>query len=603
MKLRKVRIRGFQSFADTGEVEFDNEINLIVGQNNSGKSAILRSLLPNLVDDRHRTSDRWNVNELRQPETTFTIEVSGAEIRQWVLSSGSAQAFPVSPEQYQNCQRAISGLFNGPNIEVIVTRSPDHTFSSQYPSHQLFRPTSPQQRWYAIVTPSNGNLEIRPHSGASIDSLPTLLYQAWKENIYFLTAERMAIGQAPIDNVERLTPNANNLPSVLHTLSTERGSVFKKLVSHMREIFSTVGNIIIRVPRNSKGTFEVLIWPTQSMDQVDLSFALNNSGTGIAQALALLTAIMTSNGSIILIDEINSFLHPAAVKTLLKIIKTEYNYHQYIITTHAPDVISFSNPRTIHLVKRTGYESSIQNLDIASVESFRMVVENLGVSMADVFAAEQIIWVEGQTEELCFPYLYREMHGTLPAGTIFSSVIATGDFVSKRRDRNLIYEIYTRLSSITGTINVTVRFSFDSEKLSGEEKQGMVAESRGTVHFLPRRHLECYLIDVDAIVALIRERGSGADKSVTPEQVRGTLLAAASSQKFYSTAWNQDLSNENWLAEVDAAKLIDQVCASLSESRVQFKKKDDSLFLLQHILAHNKESLASLGDYVKSLVN
>ena len=133
------------------------------------------------------------------------------------------------------------------------------------------------------------------------------------------------------------------------------------------------------------------VWPTEARERVELSFPLISSGTGVSQVIALLTAILTVDKAVIIIDEINSFLHPAAVKAMLRILQTQFMQHQYIISTHAPEVIGFSNPKTIHLVKRTGYESSIERLDLAKVGNFREVAEHLGVSMADVFAAERII--------------------------------------------------------------------------------------------------------------------------------------------------------------------------------------------------------------------
>jgi hypothetical protein len=62
------------------------------------------------------------------------------------------------------------------------------------------------------------------------------------------------------------------------------------------------------------------------------------------------------------------------------------------------------------------------------------------------------------------------------------------------------------------------------------------------------------------------------------------------------------ITNADWLARVDAANLIINVCGSLSEHRAPFAKKGDSLFLLRHILERDREQLAPLRDYVASLV-
>jgi predicted ATP-dependent endonuclease of OLD family len=107
--------------------------------------------------------------------------------------------------------------------------------------------------------------------------------------------------------------------------------------------------------------------------------------------------------AVIVIDEINSFLHPAATKSLLRIAQTRYNKHQYIISTHSPDVIGESNAATVHLVRRAGYESSIERVDLSKVDHFRDLADQLGISMTDVFGAERIVWVEdrGNLFSLC----------------------------------------------------------------------------------------------------------------------------------------------------------------------------------------------------------
>jgi hypothetical protein len=311
---------------------------------------------------------------------------------------------------------------------------------------------------------------------------------------------------------------------------------------------------------------------------------------------------MTLDSAVFIIDEINSFLHPAAVKNLLRILQSQYNHHQYIISTHAPEVIGFSNPKTLHLAKRSGYESTIEKLDLAEVGKFREVAEHLGVSMADVFAADRVIWVEGPTEELCFPYVYQRLHGPLPKGTVLTSVAATGDFNTRRRDPAIVYEVYQRLSAAAATLVVAVAFSFDAEKLTAAEMADMKRNSRGLLHFLPRRHFECYLVEPAAMAAFIASKDSDSSDTVTPEMVETEIAALAAERPFLIAEWKGDIRDTNWLAAVDAANLIEAVCVKISDSRAPFSKKDDSLFLVRHILDNNADHLEPLGAYVRDLV-
>jgi hypothetical protein len=53
-------------------------------------------------------------------------------------------------------------------------------------------------------------------------------------------------------------------------------------------------------------------------------------------------------------------LHPSAVKTLLRILQTHHADHQYIISAHSTEVIAASAPSTIHLIRRSGYGSTVE---------------------------------------------------------------------------------------------------------------------------------------------------------------------------------------------------------------------------------------------------
>ncbi|MBU4433673.1 MAG: AAA family ATPase, partial [Alphaproteobacteria bacterium] len=306
MRLVSARVQGFQSFNDSGVINFTDGINLIIGQNNAGKSAFLRALLPSLPDDRHRTPDRWETFRLPSPLVDLAIEASGAELEKWILRAGNGQHIPLPNEN--DVPGYIEAFFKRPAVTLLVQRTPGASFSpSVYPSHQLFWLSQGSQPFSALVVPTNGELAPPITNASNADSLPGIVWEAWNRDMFYFAAERMTIGEAPGGHATRLTQNASNLPNVLHSLANERGDVFARLIEHLREIFSTVGNLSIRTKPDSS-QLEVRVWPTEAMARVDLSFPLNSSGTGVSQVIALLTAIMTLDRAVFIIDEINSFL-------------------------------------------------------------------------------------------------------------------------------------------------------------------------------------------------------------------------------------------------------------------------------------------------------
>jgi hypothetical protein len=128
-------------------------------------------------------------------------------------------------------------------------------------------------------------------------------------------------------------------------------------------------------------------------------------------------------------------------------------------------VLSAANLATVHLVRREGFDSAVNRVDLVELDQLRYVANHLGVSMTDVFAAERIIWVEGPTEEDCLPEIYRKTVGQIPRGLMITSVIATGDFTAKIKRRDLVFQVYQRLSQATLPLVKSVTFSFDRETL------------------------------------------------------------------------------------------------------------------------------------------
>jgi AAA15 family ATPase/GTPase len=54
------------------------------------------------------------------------------------------------------------------------------------------------------------------------------------------------------------------------------------------------------------------------MERRELGFSLDSSGTGVSQVVAILTVMAMFTQAVIVIDEINSFLHPAAAKITIE---------------------------------------------------------------------------------------------------------------------------------------------------------------------------------------------------------------------------------------------------------------------------------------------
>jgi hypothetical protein len=264
-----------------------------------------------------------------------------------------------------------------------------------------------------------------------------------RPRIYTFKAVRPIIGEAPIAPHGELANDASNLATVLHYLRNNKSYRFDQFTRLVQDIFPHIKQI--RVTPISPPQARIYIGTIEpEKEREDLDIPLAACGTGIGQVLAMLYVVITAEfPRIIVIDEPQSFLHPGAIYRLFDILKTRFSRHQYIVTTHSPTVVAAADPETLFLLRWDQGETKIQAVNRGEMMALSGVLAELGARLTEVFGADRILWVEGATEERCFPMIYRALTKQSLGGTQILGVLNTGDFASK--DAARILRIYKRV--------------------------------------------------------------------------------------------------------------------------------------------------------------
>ncbi|HWY84008.1 MAG TPA: AAA family ATPase [Roseiarcus sp.] len=498
-----MRIFNYKGFDDSGSLMFGERFNIITGQNNSGKTALFECLDKSRFNNKpHRSIAHKSpvLNPLSSVE--IVVSFTGEEIRKEFLSQNPFR-FSIELRDYsvREANAKIDCLFN--SSSVLANLKAIQNLGWQAGGHQSgFEFPSPAQTnlFYFIPSADRQSYEIQGPMQAGVDEVCGILGAAVNNSIYVFRAERLNVGSSPIAANQPLQPNATNLASCLLQLQAShwRFDTFIKLVNN---VFPSVLSVSVE-PVNSNQA-EIYLWnvrPDTGRD--DLKIKLIDSGTGVGQVLAILYVVLeNSSPKTIIIDEPNSFLHPAASKKLLDILQ-RYD-HQYIISTHAPEIISGTKPDTFYLVKWDVTRSKLESLNSADVSEIKKALAEVGVRLSDLFGADRIVWVEGQTEEICIPLLITVAGLALPPGVAVVPVLHTGDFEGKRSRARMAFEIYERLSRANALIPPSIAFIFDREGRSEREISDLKRQGGGRVFVLQRMMYENYLIDGEAIAAVI----------------------------------------------------------------------------------------------------
>lgn len=326
----------------------------------------------------------------------------------------------------------------------------------------------------------------------------------------------------------------------------------------------------------------------------------------MGQVLAILYVVLTAKyPRTILIDEPNSFLHPGAARKLMRIVGGLIKGipHQFIITTHSPEVIKAADPQTLTMIKWERPESAIKLLDPNEVADMRSTLSAVGARLSDVFGADSILWVEGQTEEECFRLIADRIQ---PGNTMsIVAVRSTGDFDSKKPSAKLIWEIYTRLSNGTALIPPAIAFIFDRDGRTESEIADLEKRSDGKVEFLSKRMYENYLLDADALAAVLNRQSTFVGKPVTIEVIKEWQQKHGTEKDYgnFRTSEEKTIGSKEWLKSVDGARLIAGLFQSMSDSKEEYRKTTHAVQVTEWLLDNKPEALAELQDRLRKASN
>ncbi|MBD2513773.1 AAA family ATPase [Nostoc sp. FACHB-973] len=643
MFISKFQVFNYKSYLDSSLIEFTPGINIIVGQNNSGKTSLLEALTLNFDNQPHLSlktlpNKSSIIKDKSIVEIYLTLEKK--ELRSFIQQSTSPVGIHASPEIYFNDEldplerheislrhnfEIFRDFLDSPEpIEIKLSIAPDFTIDNSSLenlltfNHRLsyFR-NSPVEEYkeifYQLKYDSNKqiNLDIN-HSGFEDDDGTYNYYEAdingsigfkiinhFVKKIYRFKAERLIIGSCSFQNNSELKSDMSNLAEVLSILQGINPERFRRFNDYVSSVLPQIKGVSVRHQDDS--IVEIMIWTIDpKSERDDLSFPLASCGTGVSQVLVILCILITSQEPrTIIIDEPQSFLHPGAAKKLIETLK-QFPQHQYFIATHSPEIIASANPSTIIKLQYQDCETTTSVINTKDIESQNEILAELGVRLSDVFGADNILWVEGQTEEKCFPLVLEKVASIPLMGIKILSVNSTDALLDGKRS-DLVFDIYKKLTTGATLFPPAIGFIFDRENKTEAKIQEL--EKRGA-NFLRLPMYENYLLDPEPISMVINEEARWLETPISITQVQEYLDKIKQEKSYLLPGVKREqVSDNNWLYKIHGAKILESMFQELCENKLEFRKTKHSYKLTEWLVENKPDFLSELaeelGNYLK----
>ena len=456
MKLIKAQVKNFQNILDSDEFEID-EINCLVGKNESGKTALLKALYHSnpIVgsDNNFNIADNYPINKDKNSNDTvtkLTYRLDPADIEAVENFMGCKIFKQEQPTLI--VEKKYSGAFSDIKLDIdidsisehIVDSFADYSISTKKSGIDAIKDISQKLSQEAksdlqvpyseiINNPSDMHIFNIIFNHCLIRNLPKFMYL--DQNQYHIMQAEEDLNTL-LSNIRdnNASPQHKPLVSLLKSSGIDLRRIVNErddasIAKYIRQVLGDVEESIqpvlkhwtqkpeyettVNIYPDSKGSQpEIIPWRVRmeikdTIRGIDIPFQQQSYGfKWFFSFLALHQDVLSENENIILLlDELGHSLHPSGQRDFIKFLRCDLSQkYQIIYTTHSPFMVDSKIYERIkfveYLVDKNQGTKVTSDIDKVDLETGTVVPlqSALGYEIRDIFGPNFLV-VEGKSDK------------------------------------------------------------------------------------------------------------------------------------------------------------------------------------------------------------
>jgi len=377
MNILSLKVKNFRSFERTeSEIEFvlRKGINVIVGENNVGKSSLLRVLRIISGQIGHSQLDFYKEEQQRELLLEIELELNNDEMKYFVGKLVGINKYLDKPENLNRFIKDFGNIFSlkyssksGFSITssffrfdqkfgfLVTNYSPKSTFSLGYNTFlDAYFSTSKDLLIDILKSRTNdreGTVRVS-FAGVSLEIIRGLLLQKIK---IFSEIRKRPFGANKRD-WESL--DCEYVADVLSSLKNGNRTEMAKFERIKQEFNQLFPNLKLAVRGGPGITPPIFI----EKSPIDHEMPIENVGAGIGEMIIILTHLVYSKDLIFGLDLPEMQFHPHAQRLLLKVLEENSKNNQILIVTHSPMLLNPKKLENIVIIREQNGASFVSQL-------------------------------------------------------------------------------------------------------------------------------------------------------------------------------------------------------------------------------------------------
>jgi putative ATP-dependent endonuclease of the OLD family len=421
MQIKAVTIKNFRSFSGEPQMlRLGNGINTIVGENNSGKTNILRAIELCLnTGASAQSADFFKDETDREIEISLLIELDDKSLKIFIKDFVNSPIF----QKMESLQpRTITLQFSsylGRSIRIPAS----WLTSTEKNKHGINIKT------IVSFIHSTNQIEVEHRSKGGYEQNESLLFVS-ESNTFFYEEMKKYYRQF---SEQRLCPTGKNtsvyesfdgthLADVLSNLKNGDLGQRRKWELVQKRFSEVFPNLKVDVIKRGNEVPVISIEKEINNQELPISF----NGSAVWEMLILITHLVCFEKIVFGIDTPELHFHPHIKRCLMNILKESSDKNQFIIVTHSTTFINPELIENIAVVREINGSSLIKQLELGvlDLEKKMKVIRLLDTHTKDLFFARGVLLVEGPTEYAAMP-IFSRLYGK-DLDTLGVSVIEMG---------------------------------------------------------------------------------------------------------------------------------------------------------------------------------